>query len=118
MICCLTALSRGTLRTPDSSGREGCTQQVLRLPRLPGLATGADVSVGGFANDRSSIAAGAVPAASARVVDDPSYVGHVLPHLLDQLVDAVELDHAAEPLGELHAHVLAIEVEVLVEHVG
>src|SRR4051812_42556585 len=95
MICCLTALSRATRKSPVSSGPRA-------VPAGAGLATRADVCVRTRLQDREQLARSP----------------HVVAHLLDQRLDAVEADHAAQPVEELDGDVLAVEVQIGVEHVG
>src|SRR4051794_18633361 len=99
MICCLTALSRGTRRSPGVIRPQGCTASRLGGRRL---ATRADVYVLVRLQDRQELPG----------------LPHVLAHLLDERLDAVEPDHPAQAVGELDGDVLAVEIDVGVEDVG
>src|SRR4051794_30781325 len=94
MICCLTALSRATRSSPGSSGPRA-------VPRERGLATRADVC------DLTSLQDGHQLPGPADVVV----------HLGDKRRHAVESHHPAQPVCELDRDVLAVEIDVLVEHV-
>src|SRR5438046_9008780 len=97
MICCLTALSRGTAGFSWSSG-----PRAVRRPCGCRLATRADVSDLVRLQDRDQLTG------SADVHAD----------LFDQRLDTVEAHHSPQPVRELHRDVLAVEVDVDVQDVG
>src|SRR3954451_17447339 len=99
MICCLTALSRGTRRSPGVIRPGGCTGSRMKER---GLATRADVCVRPRLQDREQLTGPA----------------DVLAHLLHEGLYAVETDHPSQAVGELYGDVLAVEIEVGVEDMG
>src|SRR3954467_10425115 len=99
MICCLTALSRGTRRSPGVIRPGGCTGSRMNER---GLATRADVSDRPRLQDREQLTGPA----------------DVLAHLLHEGFYAVETDHPSQAVGELYGDVLAVEIEVGVEDMG